>query len=281
MFILNRNSLFFTAILLSYLIYLRYPVFFSEPRIWAEDGSVHIQSFLDYGVDSLYLPHLGYFSLFNNSLTYFAMSFGGLQNSALIVTYITAFFTLIISLTPFVFSSHYWPNTAYKSYISLMIILLGSSESWLNMVNMQFYFCVYSCLYLLSDNTESKYKVLNIYKRCMFFLACFTGITSVALLPFFVRKFVKKNESKTTLYCILSVLIVHFYALLNLGFNGLKQSRFDVNNLIDVPPALLEALIYNIKANYFYHNIFIYLSVVLALILLYFLYLGIRKEFYS
>ena len=49
------------------LIIIREPAYLTDPRIWAEEGSIYIQSYLDNGaVESLLMPHLGYYSFFNN-----------------------------------------------------------------------------------------------------------------------------------------------------------------------------------------------------------------------
>ena len=64
------NGLFFNLLCISlafFLILSRDIRFLTAPRIWAEEGTVYIQSFLKLPFyESLFSPHLGYYSFFNN-----------------------------------------------------------------------------------------------------------------------------------------------------------------------------------------------------------------------
>ena len=58
------------------IIFFRNPILFTEPRFWAEEGSVYFSSaFHSTWIVSLFQPHLGYLSLIPNIATIIAAKF--------------------------------------------------------------------------------------------------------------------------------------------------------------------------------------------------------------
>lgn len=122
------KPLMVTCVLL--LALLREPLFFLEPRIWAEEGTVHITSIFSSGIwTSLITPHLGYYSLFNNYVTAIGLGLFGLSG----VAYVTTLFSLAIILmtvfAPMVLESKYWDTSAQKGVLIFFILLIGSQPN--------------------------------------------------------------------------------------------------------------------------------------------------------
>ena len=97
------------------LSYFREPLFFLEPRIWAEEGSTHFQSIFQYGLfGSLFKPHIGYFSFFNNYVSSLGLGIFGLDRVAYVTTYVSFLFIISVVITPFILPSKYWDSRVNK-----------------------------------------------------------------------------------------------------------------------------------------------------------------------
>lgn len=225
-----------TCVLL--LALLREPLFFLEPRIWAEEGTVHITSIFSSGIwTSLITPHLGYYSLFNNYVTAIGLGLFGLSG----VAYVTTLFSLAIILmtvfAPMVLESKYWDTSAQKGVLIFFILLIGSSEIWLNTVNSQFYFCAFNSLLILS-NTNHLRSWKMYCALFMFFNGALTGITTIALAPFFIFKYLKLKNRSWLEHVLLAILIlgiaVQFTAFFYLKMSH-ELSRLDIANLVNLP----------------------------------------------
>lgn len=113
------------------LVFFRDPAFFINPRIWAEEGSIYIQSYLDSGpIISFFSPHLGYYSFFNNIAVGLSMSALGLEFVAAGTTTFSLVIMSLALLSPLVLPSHYWNTERKNNYY----FVFGSSWRWTNMV---------------------------------------------------------------------------------------------------------------------------------------------------
>jgi hypothetical protein len=216
----------------------REPLFFLHPRIWAEEGVIHINSVLTNGLwGSLISPHLGYYSLFNNYVTSVGMKFFGLSGIAYVTTWMSFLVILLTVLSPLVLQSKFWDSDAKKITLILFLLIGGSPEIWLNTVNSQFYFCLFTALVFLSEPIEFKgWKW--IYILFMMVNAVMTGITSVALAPFFIYKYLKSSTKSSKEKILVALLIfgacVQIYSLIYLKISS-DISRFDISNIVNFP----------------------------------------------
>lgn len=190
------------------LIFFREPLYFFEPRLWAEEGTVHVASIFSNGIiKSLVLPHLGYYSLFNNIVVALGIKLLGIGG----VAYITTFFSLLVIVmtitAPLILKSKYWDSGLKKSLTVIFALVIGSGEIWLNTINAQFYFCIFCAFLLLSDT-----KYLEGWKRgyvlILLSIGALTGVTTIILLPFFIVKFLKQKEHSSIDRLILMILFV-------------------------------------------------------------------------
>lgn len=232
-----------------FLSILREPLYFTSPRIWAEEGTVHIMAVLKDGpFMSLFQAHLGYYSLFNNFVGGLGMAIGGLANIAHVTTIASFAVILGVVLAPMFLDSVFWETKLKRSLIVGAALLMGSAEVWLNTVNCQFYFSLFSGFLLLAKINQIK-GWRRIYIYCMIFNAALTGITSIVLLPFFLFKHLKSrvdDESKLlkTIVLILSVgaLVQIFSFIATWGVAA--ESRLSVENIWHLPLGFVNSLIY-------------------------------------
>lgn len=275
----SESPLLFRAafmLFLVLLIFTREPMFFLEPRIWAEEGTVHLSSVISHGYyKSLFIPHLGYYSLFNNYIASLGLYLFGLWGVAYFSTYMSCVMMLVVVLAPYYLSSKYWKDEKDKAILSLFALTCGSGEIWLNTVNVQFFLGLFTCFILLSDvGSLSRKKMLFI---CFFLIqAALTGITSVILTPFFLFKFFRlPNKLRRNDLVILAVLssglLVQIFALCYLSTSS-DFTRLDLKYLVNFPYAVVHHLTLYVDHG-FYSKLF-----VITLLALLFLRSGMSLE---
>lgn len=239
----HRRVIWFVIVSLPILSFCREPTFFISPRIWAEEGTVHIQSALVNGLwESLTIPHLGYYSAFNNFTVAIGLALFGIDGVAYVTTYFSFVIMLITVSAPLFLKSPYWGSDTNKISLAAYALVISSGEIWLNTVNAQFYFCLFTCFVLLSDTRCLKgwrlFCVLG-----MLLNGALTGITSVVLTPFFFFKIVKnqeKNKVDELIFLVLMLgLFVQILAFLTLSIDG-HVNRLSVSYLPNLPAGLLE-----------------------------------------
>ncbi len=216
----------------------REPLFFLHPRIWAEEGTIHINSvFINGFWGSLITPHLGYYSLFNNYVVAIGMKFFGISGVAYVTTWMSFLIMLLTILSPLALQSRYWDSDSKKITLVIFLLISGTAEIWLNTVNSQFYFCLFTALVYLSEAKEFRgWKWA--YILLMMVNAVMTGITSVALAPFFFYKYFKgstKSSREKILVALMAFgVCIQIFALIYLKVYG-DLSRFDVTNIVNFP----------------------------------------------
>lgn len=145
------------------LIIIREPAYLYAPRIWAEEGSIYIQSYLDHGaLGSLFTPQLGYYSLFNNFAIALSLAVLDIQWVAYGTTYLSLTFALICTLAPFYLTSALWDSSVKKYLIVASSVVISTPEIWLNTINVQFYLGLFCCYLLLCDLQKMREKKLKL-----------------------------------------------------------------------------------------------------------------------
>ena len=235
--------LFFLIILA--LIFFRDISFFFQPRIWAEEGTVHLSSVVSNGYfQSLFIPHLGYFSFFNNFIASVGLYLGGLSNVAYFTTLASALVTLIVVLSPFYLPSEYWRSNREKFLISTFSLLIGSAEIWMNTINAQFFFGLFSCMLYMSNVDKIK---SGIFWGIVFILinAVLTGVTSVILLPFFIFRYILSStrsiRERVIFYCLAFGFFVQVLSLILSKPTTL--GRLSLENFVNFPYGVFNNLI--------------------------------------
>lgn len=261
--------------------FLREPLYFLEPRVWAEEGVIYFQSVFSNGyTQSLILPHLGYYSFFNNYVASLSLFLLGLDRVAFATTYSSFFVIILTVFAPFILDSRYWDTLAKKILIFFFSLLIGPAEIWLNTINSQFYFGLFSCLLLLSESRNMSF-LRGFYVLLMLVNASFTGITSVILFPFFLFKLIllKRNKLSEGIskfdYVITLViflgLVTQLYAFY-LYSESATSNRLNLANIVEVPFGIIRTF----SLNFGFYGILGYL--VVCVILLISCYLGLKSR---
>lgn len=241
------NTQFAIAVVVGTLVlsFLREPLFFLQPRIWAEEGTVHIQSvFINGPWLSFLQPHLGYYSFFNNYVVGLGIVFLGLEKLAYLTTILSFIVSVGAILAPLILISRYWETYSKKLLLILFALSIGTPEIWANTINAQFYLGLFTCFLLLSDTTKI-YGWRSFYVLVMLLHGTLTGITSVILFPFFVWKYLKQKTTtsveKTILLVLFLGLLVQLAALFYLSTTA-TLGRFSLSNLPNLPYGIFRNL---------------------------------------
>lgn len=222
------------------LIFFRETHFITEPRIWAEEGSIYIQSYIDNGFESILFPHLGYYSFLNKLIISFGLKFGGVGNIAYITTYSSLIWMIVVIFMPFWVKSQHWELNYQKLGLLIFSLIISPGELWLNTINLQF-FCTLACIYLILCEPERLGKLGYFLASTIFIVSLLTGITSVILIPFFLWKM--KVNGKSTRFKIWTclALLALLIQLISFSFNFLyhHENRFSISNVVNLPLTVL------------------------------------------
>ena len=268
-------------LILSVLIFLRYPSFILEPRFWGEER-IYFETFLNTnawweGFNTLQYP--AYYNLLSR--------FAGFLSSLVAIEYapfITTFFGFLVLICPILIilftESKYWKNLEQKIILSLFLIFSCSTgEIWLNSTNPHFIFPVTTFLILLDENLN------NLFKRIFYYFLLIIGILSgpftLLMSPFFLYRYLKNREKTVLFYC----LIYFIFGLLHLMFfyistlMGTGNENRMLSGSISENLSLMGRLIYLIQFNIIF-PIFGYFSSFVFRISMDIANLGVESSYY-
>lgn len=233
------------VLLILLLSFTREPLFFTHPRLWAEEGGLFIRAVFDHGVTgSLLQPHAGYLSLFPNYIVAGGMAMVGLEHIAYVTTFASFLVIVVTILTPLFLSSSFWNTDQKRVLLVVFSLLIGDGEIWVNTITSQFYFALFSCYLLLGDLQSVKGWRAGVV-LLMVAHGAFTGVTSVVLTPFFLWRALRERQSAGTLAGVTALLcvgtLVQGGVILFLATQT-EIARFSLEHLHNLPRALFRNL---------------------------------------
>lgn len=165
----------------------REPLFFLEPRFWAEEGTRYYAYAYHYSQGPLWYKGIlnvqrGYFSLWPNMASTVAANLVPVERAPLVTT-LMAFLIQLIPLGLIAWSaSEFWASPGQKAAGMLICLLTPlSGEIWLNTINSQFYLALVTILVLI-EPAENGWRRKWAY-RVLLALAGSTGLVCVILMP--------------------------------------------------------------------------------------------------
>lgn len=205
----DKNILAFVMIVLAAtIIYARDTRYFSQPRFWAEEGSLHFAySFTHSWWKSLIEPQVGYLNFWPNLATWIAAQFP-LETAPLITT-LMSFFVQLVPVALILFSnSPFWNGWIRKiAGIAILFFTPLTSEGWLNSINSYTYFGIITFLILLEEIPFGA--IRSWVYRVLLLLGGLSGTLSCFLIPlFFFRALEEKKKERLVQLLILSACAV-------------------------------------------------------------------------
>lgn len=169
------------------LIFLRDTRYFLQPRLWAEEGSLHFAYSYSHSVlQSLFQPQLGYLNFWPNLATILA-TFIPLESAPLVTT-LLAFIVQLLPVGLILFSrSPLWGGWARKAIGAAVVLFVPmSTEAWLNTINSFSYWGLVAFLILVEAAPASK--IRRWIYRVLLVFAGLTGTHSCFLMPLFLYR---------------------------------------------------------------------------------------------
>ncbi len=167
-------------------IAVRAPALWSHPRFWAEEGTIYFAAaFNQPWYESLFAPHVGYYSLFANGAALAAAWLAPLDYAPLV----TLSAALAVQALPvaLILSSRapLWRSWASALAGAVIVIFTPiSSELWLNTINSQFYLALCTFLVLVEEEPPIS-PGRRLAHRAVLLVAGLTGAVSCFLTPLF------------------------------------------------------------------------------------------------
>ncbi|HZV83131.1 MAG TPA: hypothetical protein VFF53_13285 [Geobacteraceae bacterium] len=169
------------------LVAWRSPMLLLEPRFWAEDGAMYFATAYNDGVAAgLFSPHDGYYAFLPN-LGGTIASFLPLEYAPLMMTMTAYLLQVGISSLLIFGNSRFWGTLPSKIILAVGLMLLAHGETWLNVSNSQYWFCVGTFIILLESKTELSKTRGWIYRLFTLFSGL-SSVTSNFLLPMLLLK---------------------------------------------------------------------------------------------
>lgn len=177
-------------------------LFFIEPRIWAEEGTVYLKDALVNGFKSLFSIHQGYYSIIPN-ITFYISTLFGYKN----IPYFSLFTSLSVWFTLFVVIKNL-RDTLYKIllFISLFILLNQYQQLFLNTINLQFITPLILLIFLQND-LENLDKKQHVFFLIIIFFALMNGVLGFILLPYTIYKLIASKLYKTIIFCVVCTFL--------------------------------------------------------------------------
>lgn len=163
--------------------FLRAPFILLHGRIWAEESNIFLvgvwhRSFLT----ELFSPEFGYYSLWDNLFAAVAAHPFTLPWAALLFTWSAVLLLLVTGW--FLYQAEFLPTRLAKTFAVLALLFVApSGETWLNLINSEFYFGICAAVILASDAARHR-----LARAGMLALAVLSGPLTVLLTPLFLLR---------------------------------------------------------------------------------------------
>lgn len=233
------------------LIISRQPSLLTHPRMWAEEATVHLQSSfnLNFWEMLIYIPrHEGYMC-FNRNISTLIINIFPIEYAAYIATMLGLVMQSIGHFIILGSKNTIWGKISRRllTSIALVIIPVGTGETWLNTTCAHYHLAVLSVIILLDCSIHaSKTKNIN-YCILLTLAALSSPVGCFMLIPFYYAKFFSKFcISSNCLLCYsIACLIQTAISLTNISTldDGLSATRFGDFQVLELPSVLLNDVI--------------------------------------
>lgn len=192
------------------LVYLRAPGVFHDPHLYAEEATTYFLFAWDHSfVESVFTPHLGYYSLIPNLATALAAHAVPLEGAPFITLGFGFSFVLFVAglvvLPGSPFATWRWQGLAL-----LLILLVPPGYGRLHTTFTHFYCCLATGVVLISSSGG---RFADWTRRAALLVCGLTGVLSIFLAPLFAVKWWRERDRET----LIQTGIIGGCALLQVG----------------------------------------------------------------
>ena len=213
------------------LIYLRDPRFFTSPRFWAEEGSLHFAYSYSHGwLQALFNPQVGYLNFWPNLATLLATTVP-LQSAPLITTLLAFAAQLLPVVLILTSRSTLWMGWWRKALgVGVVLFFPLTTEVWLNTINSFTYLAAAAFLILLEQPPDAG---IRRWMNCVLLVVCgLTGTLACFLAPIFAYLAIteRSTERRWQTLILSACAVVQAVLIFNFKFSawGNIDQRFGV-----------------------------------------------------
>ncbi len=213
--------------------FLRCPSILLHGRIWAEESDVFlVGAWSRTFASELVAPEFGYYSLWDNFFATVAAHPAILPWAALLFSWSAVLLLLVVGAL--LYQAEFLPTRLSKTLAVLSLILVAPSvETWLNLINSEFFFGLAAAVILASDAARHR-----LARGFMLALAVLSGPLTTLLTPFFVlRALLTRRRSEIT-----QAAIVTAGALLQVG---IALTTHTSNRKVHLDPLTFGPVLFN------------------------------------
>lgn len=217
-----------------------------NPRMWAEEATIHLQNSFSsnsWEIISFVPNHIGYICL-NINLATLATNMVGVENAAYITTY-TAFLVQLLPHCIILLSNQsFWGTRIQRILLSSAIILIpiGTGETWLNTTCSHYHFGVLAFIILLDLQETMSRKTIIIYTILLCLGALSSPITCFLFPSYIIAKYLNKKRISYFILIPFSIccFIQSVISFINIREKqGLGATRFEGFNMFEFPSILI------------------------------------------
>ena len=231
-------EILFPAFILSF---FRQPLYFSKPRIWAEDGTIYLNNAIDNSFWNIFDPsntglsEINYYSFYTNFISHLSANIFPISYAAHVNTYASFLFQILTCIVIYKSIYHLFKNKYICIFLALSPIFLSSPEIWLSLISVQYWGST-GLIFILNAKKQ------NFSNLIYSFLAFFTGSGSLFILPFFLLKVIKDKKKDFFLNYISLIGITAFVIQLKSFLESDADSlRFQIDFLKNLPRGLVSS----------------------------------------
>ena len=218
--------------------------------MWAEEATTHLQDSFDSNIWEIlfFIPHNEGYICLNRNITTIITKFFDISLAASITTY-SAFLVQLIPHCIIILSNHsFWGRRIERLLLSTSIIIIpvGTGETWLNTTCSHYHLGVLAFIILLDLHKNISRKKLIGYTILLCLGALSSPITCFLLPTFILGKYLVKRLVSNFLLIpyLVCCLFQLFVSIINITKEkGLGATRFDGFNILEFPIILINDVI--------------------------------------
>jgi hypothetical protein len=218
--------------------------------MWAEEATTHLQNSFSansWEIISFVPNHIGYICL-NINLATLATSIVGVKNAAYVTTYTAFLVQLVPHFIILVSNQSFWGTRIQRLLLSSAIILIpiGTGETWLNTTCSHYHFGVLAFIILLDLQETISRKIIVIYTVLLCLGALSSPITCFLFPSFIIAKYLIKRSISYFILIPFSIccFIQSVFSFINIQEKqGLGATRFEGFNMFEFPSILINDIV--------------------------------------
>lgn len=214
--------------------------------MWAEEATTHLQNSFGSNIWKIlfFIPHNEGYICLNRNITTIILRLFELNFAASITTY-TAFLVQLVPHCIILLSKHSFWGTALQRLLlssAIMLIPIGTGETWLNTTCSHYHFGILAFIILLDLQEAISGKRIIVYTMLLCLGALSSPITCFYLPSFILAKYLcNRNVTNYMLIPFSICCFIQFVvSLLNIKEKqGLGATRFEGFNILEFPSILI------------------------------------------